>query len=282
VLLAGAALASAQSDLDHQAQLASEAVSLGDELGSAFLCASGLDWLGLARWAQGNLEEAITLLGKAAGLHGSHGNKWYEAACSAELGRALADGGRLGEARQMLDLGVRRARRLGEDAALGFTLDARALFALKCGELDTAAEIIGEAVSHYRASGYLEGLASGLNTHAFVAIARGDPASASASFAEALSACRRLGHLGGAATALAGLARVADMTGDAARAAEFCAAAATLRARAGAGLAGPEQASLDELASRLAAQLGPVAFGDAWASGQAIRLDQAQELAGQH
>ncbi len=281
-LLAGAALASAQSDLDHQAQLASEAVSLGDELGSAFLCAAGLDWLGLARWAQGNLEEAVTLLEQAAGLHGSHGNKWYEAACSAELGRALADGGRLGEARQMLDLGVRRARRLGEDAALGFTLDARALFALKCGQLDTAAEIIGEAVSHYRASGYLEGLASGLNTQAFAAIGRGDPASASASFAEALAACRRLGHLGGAATALAGLARVADMTGDAARAAEFCAAAATLRARAGAGLAGPEQASLDELASRLAAQLGPVAFGDAWASGQAIRLDQAQELAGQH
>jgi predicted ATPase len=281
-LLAGAALASAQSDLDHQAQLASEAVSLGDELGSAFLCAAGLDWLGLARWAQGNLEEAVTLLEKAAGLHGSHGNKWYEAACSAELGRALADGGRLGEARQMLDLGVRRARRLGEDAALGFTLDARALFALKCGELDTAAEIIGEAVSHYRASGYHEGLASGLNTQAFAAIGRGDPASASASFAEALAACRRLGHLGGAATALAGLARVADMTGDAARAAEFCAAAATLRARAGAGLAGPEQASLDELASRLAAQLGPAAFGDAWASGQAIRLDQAQELAGQH
>jgi len=282
VLLAGAALASAQSDLDHQAQLASEAVSLGDELGSAYLRATGLDWLGLARWAQGNLEAAIALLGKAAGLHGSHGNKWYDAACSAELGRALADGGRLGEARQMLDLGVRRARRLGEDAALGFTLDARALFALKCGELDTAAEIIGEAVSHYRASGYLEGLASGLNTHAFVAIARGDPASASASFAEALSACRRLGHLGGAATALAGLARVADMTGNTARAAEFCAAAATLRAQAGAGLAGPEQASLDELAGRLAAQLGPAAFGDAWASGQAIRLDQAQELAGQH
>jgi hypothetical protein len=182
----------------------------------------------------------------------------------------------------MLDLGVRRARRLGEDAALGFTLDARALFALKCGELETAAEIIGEAVSHYRASGYLEGLASGLNTQAFAAIGRGDPASASASLAEALAACRRLGHLGGAATALAGLAHVADMTGDAARAAEFCAAAATLRAQAGAGLAGPEQASLDELAGRLAAQLGPAAFGDAWASGQAIRLDQAQELAGQH
>jgi hypothetical protein len=125
-------------------------------------------------------------------------------------------------------------------------------------------------------------LASGLNTQAFAAIGRGDPASASASFAEALAACRRLGHLGGAATALAGLARVADMTGDAVRAAEFCAAAATLRAQAGAGLAGPEQASLDELTSRLAAQLGPAAFGDAWASGQAIRLDQAQELAGQH
>jgi predicted ATPase/DNA-binding SARP family transcriptional activator len=281
-LLAGAALASAQSDLDHQAQLASEAISLGDELGSAFLYAAGLDWLGLARWAQGNLEEAVTLLEQAAGLHGSHGNKWYEAACSAELGRALADSGRLAEARQMLDLGVRRAHRLGEDAALGFALDARALFALKSGELDTAAEIIGEAVGHYRASGYLEGLASGLNTQAFAAIGRGDPASASASFAEALAACRRLGHLGGAATALAGLARVADMTGDAARAAEFCAAAATLRARAGAGLAGPERASLDELASRLAAQLGPAAFGDAWASGQAIRLDQAQELAGQH
>jgi predicted ATPase/DNA-binding SARP family transcriptional activator len=281
-LLAGAALASAQSDLDHQAQLASEATSLGDELGSAFLYAAGLDWLGLARWAQGNLAEAVTLLEKAADLHGSHGNKWYEAACSAELGRALADSGRLGEARQMLDLGVRRARRLGEDAALGFTLDARALFALKCGELETAAEIIGEAVSHYRASGYLEGLASGLNTQAFAAIGRGDAASASASLAEALAACRRLGHLGGAATALAGLAHVADMTGDAARAAEFCAAAATLRAQAGAGLADPEQASLDELASRLAAQLGPAAFGDAWASGQAIRLDQAQELAGQH
>jgi predicted ATPase/DNA-binding SARP family transcriptional activator len=281
-LLAGAALASAQSDLDHQAQLAAEAISLGDELGSAFLSAAGLDWLGLARWAQGNLEEAVTLLEKAAGLHASHGNKWYEAACSAELGRALADSGRPGEARQMLDLGVRRARRLGEDAALGFTLDARALFALKCGELDTAAEMIGEAVSHYRASGYLEGLASGLNTQAFAAIGRGDPASASACLAEALAACRRLGHLGGAATALAGLARVADMTGNAARAAEFCAAAATLRAQAGAGLAGPEQASLDELASRLAAQLGPAAFGDAWASGQAIRLDQAQELAGQH
>jgi predicted ATPase/DNA-binding SARP family transcriptional activator len=281
-LLAAAALASAQSDLDHQAQLASEAISLGDELGSAFLYAAGLDWLGLARWAQGNLEEAVTLLEKAAGLHGSHGNKWYGAACSAELGRALADSGRLGEARQMLDLGVRRARRLGEDAALGFTLDARALFALKCGELDTAAEIIGEAVSHYRASGYLEGLASGLNTQAFAAIGRGDPAAASASLAEALAACRRLGHLGGAATALAGLARVADMTGDAVRAAEFCAAAAALRSQAGAGLAGPEQASLDELAGRLAAQLGPAAFGDAWASGQAIRLDQAQELAGQH
>ena len=180
----------------------------------------------------------------------------------------------------MLDLGVHRARRLGEDAALGFTLDARALFALKCGELETAAEIIGEAVSHYRASGYLEGLASGLNTQAFAAIGRGDPASAS--LAEALAACRRLGHLGGAATALAGLARVADMTGDAARAAEFCAAAATLRAQAGAGLAGPEQASLDELAGRLATQLGPAAFGDAWASGQAIRLDQAQDLAAQH
>src|SRR5262249_56105373 len=78
-LLAGAALASAQSDLDHQAQLAAEAISLGHELGSAFLHAAGLDWLGLARWAQGNLEEAVTLLAKAAGLHGTHCNNRPEA-----------------------------------------------------------------------------------------------------------------------------------------------------------------------------------------------------------
>jgi predicted ATPase/DNA-binding SARP family transcriptional activator len=281
-LLAGTALASGQSDLDHMAQLADEAAELGDELGSSYLRAAGLNWLGLARWAQGHLDDAIALLEEAAGLHGSHGNRWYDAVCLAELGRALADCGRLGEARHMLDLGVRRARRLGEDAALGFTLDARALFALKCGELDTAAEIIGEAINHYRASGYLEGQASGLNTQALAALARDDSASAAASFAEALTLCRRLGHLGGAATALAGLARVADKAGDAARAAQLCAAAATLRARAGAIMTASEQASLGELTSRLAAELGPAAFGDAWAAGQAIRLDQAQELAGQH
>ena len=62
----------------------------------------------------------------------------------------------------------------------------------------------------------------------------------------------------------------------------LCTVAAALRGRAGAVLTGPEQASFDEFTSCLRARLGPAAFTDAWAAGQAIRLDQAQELAAQH
>ena len=108
-------------------------------------------------------------------------------------------------------------------------------------------------------------------------------AAAREAFEAALALERLTARSGDTSAAWRRLAHVVDAKlGDAARAAEFCAAAGTLRAQAGAGLAGPEQASLDELASRLAAQLGPAAFGEAWASGQAIRLDQAQERAGQH
>lgn len=279
VLVAAAMLASGQSDLARTTEFAGELCALGGQLDSAALRANGLDMLGVAHWARGKPKEAAELHRQAIELYHTYADDWDEAAAMAELGRALADAGELDEARSTLELAVRKARTLDENAALGFTLDASATFALTVGELDTAAALIDEAVEHYRASGYQEGLASGLNTQALVALARSDLVPAQIAFNEALTMCRRLGHLGGAATALDGLARVEHGSSRFQRATELCAAAAAMRTRAGAAVPPHGKDALETFTTQLSAELGSAAFHTAWSAGQSLNLDQASELA---
>ncbi len=280
VLIAAAFLASAQSDLEQMVVYATELRALGEELDSAVLLANALDMLAISEWAQGRPHEAVGLHRESIKLYSSIGDRWDEAAALAELGRTLVDLGDIDEARRTLDLAVRKARLLGEDAALGFTLDASAALAVTTGELDDASRLIDEAVRHYRLSGYQEGLASGLNTAGLVASARREWDCAGEAFVEALGVVRRIGHLGAATTALSGLARVEHARADATRAAVMCAAAAAMRGRAGAEVSAHEQDELNAFRSRLRNELGAVAFEDAWATGGALTLDRAATLAG--
>ena len=257
-----------------------ELSALGIELGASRFQAIALDFLGLARWAKGSVDESATLLAAALPLYDEAGDLFYGALCWTEYGRSLVDAGHYPEAREVLSEAVRRARELGQSAALGFALDALALFELGHGDRKRAAGLIDEAVAHYRTSGYQEGVASGLNTRAATALAVGDCDAATTDFREAIALCRRLGHVGGAATSLDGLARVAERGNDIARAVECASAAEHLRSQSDIALPPHEQQARDEFVAGLrAAVAGPV-FEDAWAKGARASLDVVSRLAG--
>jgi tetratricopeptide (TPR) repeat protein len=280
VLMAAGFLAGAESDLEQMAIHAAELRALGEELDSAVLLANAFDMLAISKWARAKPHEAVGPHRESIKLYSSISDRWDEAAALAELGRTLVDVGDIDEARRTLDLAVRRARVLGEDAALGFTLDASAALAVRTGELDDASRLIDEAVRHYRSSRYQEGLASGLNTAGLIASARREWEVAREAFVEALGIVRRIGHLGAATTVLSGLARVEHARADSSRAAVLCAAAAAMRERSGAELSIHEQDELDAFRSQLRDELGVVTFEDAWAAGGALTLDRAATLAG--
>ena len=278
VLGSASMFASGDSDIDASAAHAVELVELGDELGSPYLQAYGRDMLGMARWSTGDFEEAIRLHQESLDFYNECSDLFNGTIAYAELGRDLAAAGRSEEARIVFETGVAAARDLNNETALGFTLDASAVFALDCKELAAAATFIDEAIEHYRASGYQEGVASGLNTRGRLGVAAGDFGAAETDFAEAIDLCRRLGHLGGAATALDGLAHVAGNGRDLANAVECCAAASGLRARAGIVLMPNEQTAVDTLVGHLRSTLDPAAFEAAWASGLARRIDNLHTL----
>jgi len=277
-LVAAVWLASGHSDVAAMIAYAGELDSLGHELGSPYLRASALDALGIARWAKGEHEKAIAAHREAVGLYDECGDAYDAALASAELGRALASADLLDEARLVFEASVTRARALGEDTVLGFTLDASAVFKLGVGDVTIAGAMVDEAVDHYRASGYQEGLASGLNTRALVEVAAGDLEAAVGDFVEAVELSRRLGHVGAAATSLDGLARIAEQRRDAATATALCAAAEGLRTRAGLALSPQEQAGVSTLIGQLRSVLGQADFDAAWASAFTRGLDDLSSL----
>ena len=283
LLYASAAMASVRSDIDTLAARSEELMRIAEEIGSVRFAAIGRDMLGITRWVAGAADESAELHRTAIELYDSAGDSaadgpMYAAICCTELGRSLLAAGRPEEADEALANALRRARALGEDASIGFALDALATRAIATGDVDRATELAEEAVERYRASGYQEGVASGLNTRAGLALARRDTDAAGADYAEAVDVCRRLGHLGGAATALVGLARVAELRGDPLVASERCAAAHGLRTRAGLAPSAAEADELEQLHTRLRTAAGGDAFDDAWARGAAVGLDAVATL----
>jgi len=146
------------------------------------------------------------------------------------------------------------------------------------GDAAGAAPLLDDAIARNRAAGYAFGLAMALGQRGYAATALGDTATAVRLFDESMRSAREIGAERIVLGALAGLAGVALAGNDPDRAARILGAVAAARAALRVGRIA-HALHTERIESETRARLGETAFADAFASGEALALDEAVALA---
>jgi predicted ATPase/DNA-binding SARP family transcriptional activator len=169
------------------------------------------------------------------------------------------------------------SRRVGDGLRLFAAINNLGYCLLRTGQYDRARALFEEGLGLCREGdlGYAESVT--LGNLALAALLEGRPGEAVSLFREALLFDRALGSGEGLIYGLVGIAAALSETGAAAEAAVLR-GAADVAARATAVELEPLEARIHaELKETLRAALGPERFGDAYASGQTLSLDEAVE-----
>lgn len=229
---------------------------------------------GWIAFEQGDDLRAIELQTEGLALSRQAGDTLWATQAVTQLGMVMEDQGRLAEAEALQEEALRAFRAMGNVVWQAFSLNALGLTLFELGEIDRAAEAFEEALRGFRENGNTYGTAFVLTNLAKVARIRGDYPKATALLVESLRARWEFGDKMGIAGCLRGLARIATLTNQLERAARLFGAAAALREAAGA-------ASLrhhlrhDQAVALVRAGLGDASFGEAWAAGRTMPLQQA-------
>jgi hypothetical protein len=195
------------------------------------------------------------------------------------LGIVAHDQADLATARTLYEESLALLRRLGYTRFVANTLDDLANLACEQGDAEAAMALATEGLLLYRELGDKHGASRALNSQGDAACARSDFGAAAALYEESLALRKRLDDRPGIAESLEGLARVAGAQGQERRAVHLLAAADTLRAAGGAPLARRMRPAEEQAVLALHLALGEAAFAAAWATGQAMTLEDAVTLA---
>jgi predicted ATPase len=189
---------------------------------------------------------------------------------------ATAQGrGDLARATELYEESLMRYREAGTEDGIGRTMINLGNLLVMRGDYARALPLLEQVLAHARVVGSSFAIANGLNSLANAARAQGDFRRAVALHLESLPLYREIGNKGYIALCLEGLAAARLGEGRYKDSARLCAAAATLRAEAHAPLPKPEQEAYDWAVAAARAALGYTAFAEAWASGQALSLEEA-------
>ena len=188
-------------------------------------------------------------------------------------GTAQAQGD-LAHATALYEESLVRYREAGTEHGVGRVLINLGNLWVMRGDYARALPLLEQALAESRASRSSWAIANGLNSLARLARAQEEFRRAVALHRESLPLYREIGNKGYLALCLEGLAAARLGEGRHEGSAWLCAAAAALRVEAHAPLPKPEQEEYDRTVAAARSALGDAAFAEAWASGQALSLDE--------
>jgi predicted ATPase/transcriptional regulator with XRE-family HTH domain len=240
--------------------------------------ASALVGMAHIAYQQGDYESEPALQ-EALALFQAAGDSDGVGSALAALSMTVADRGDFVGAFALEEEALAIFRSRGNQAGVTRLLVARGLDAYDQGDYERAAVVLEEALALGQSVGSWYSVGHALNNLALVAQAQLDFDRAVTLQAEALDLWRGLGNVAGMAHSLENIAMFTAGQQQFGRAARLFAAAEALRARIGAPGRPRDREHLDMIIRDTSAQLGPVAFADAWAAGMKMSREEAIALA---
>ncbi|MDD2921211.1 MAG: tetratricopeptide repeat protein [Anaerolineales bacterium] len=158
------------------------------------------------------------------------------------------------------------------------TLNNLAIATRRLGDLERAKQLYTESIETAKNVGNVKSLSHALTGLAEVHVDLKEYAAALQLQRESISIRYKLGDLKGAAFSLEAIAMTMNFLGDSLIAAKLESASSKIRRELGMMIAPATRAENENFLAQLRAKLGDATFEEAWASGQALSLEQAAAL----
>jgi len=254
-----------------------DAAGAGDQVRavSGALRARALFAAGWLARLQGDDAAAQASLEQGAALGRAAGDPRTAAGALNALGLMAQHAGDLERAAALLEESLALMREVGDRRGIAVALGNLGAVALYQGDLERAAASTEEALAYFRQVGDRDSSAVCLRNMGKVARRQGEGAQAEALQREALALFRELGDPLRSAEGLEILASTAGATGQGERAARLLGAAAALREPLDAPPLAQDRADVEQAVAPARAALGEDAWAAAFASGQALSLEEA-------
>lgn len=241
--------------------------------------AKALVGAGILAWRQRDYEFATMQLQESMTFFRELGDLSGGAQALHFLGVIAEHHGDYDRARTLLAESLVNCRKSEDKRRMAVSLNSLGEVARCQGDYVEAHALYEESLELRREMGEKRGVAIALGNLGHVALYQGDVERARALFTEALSLAGELVYKVAIAEYLEGLAGVAVADGRPARAARLLAAAECLLTALHGRLEPPDQAEYERTIAAARAGLGDAAFGEAWAEGSVMTLEQAIEYA---
>jgi len=276
-LSTGAKLAMIRGNRAAAQRLAQQSLAMFRELGDRWGQLQAIEWLGAAvaavdRERAERLHRDGLRMAEELGL-------WPQAADALSwLGRSALGAGDLGQARELLQRGMRlageqcyRPGQVFAELSLGET-------ARQAGKLDCAEAHLHNVLRACQRTGSEPDVArvAALSELGFIDEQRGEPETAHSYHQQSLAGATKLGDPQAVAQALTGLAGVQALGGQTGRAAQLLGAAATARRSAGAILPSGDSPDTQRITSAARQVLGQAAFDHEYEKGRRLRPEEAE------
>jgi tetratricopeptide (TPR) repeat protein len=268
-----------RGDYGRAAALHEEALSLNRELGDRRGCAAALNNLGNMASERGEYERATYLYQESLALGRSLGDNWCIAVSLTNLGVMAFRKGDHARAVILLEESLALKRELGAQEGIAVSLSHLGAVVGNQGDHERAAALLKESLTLYQERHNRTGIATVLRLLGGLAREQGDYGRAAGLLEESLRLSREIGHRNIVAECLEGLIWVALHAGQPGRAAQLGGAAEALREALGAPVPPHARADLDRAVQAIRTAQGEEDFTAAWASGRALALEQAIEVA---
>ena len=275
-LLGAGLLAFFLGDLSEAHRLLEESLSISREVGAAgrWELASALLTLAHVVLLQGNPGVARELAGESLQVFQEIGDAWGMAMAPHVLGRATLELGDPVAARPLLEESLEQFRVVGDKQAVAHVINAMGLMALRQGDYARARTHFEQALSVARETGNKQYIADALAHLGTVSLRMGEYHESFSFYQQSLALNREQGYKYGIVEDLAAVAEVASLVGQPERAAYLFGAVEVLREMSGIRLSPLRRTEYDRTVEGLRAQLDDAAFGQAWAQGRSMPLEQ--------
>ena len=264
-----------QSDYHGAAEFYGQQLVLERELGNRRGIASALGNVGYIACDQGDAERGFVLLGESLALSRERGDKRTIAWALYRLGVAAYHQGNFALAVEWCEESLALFREVGDVIRSATMIIHLGSSAGYQGDLERAARLLQEGLVVYRRVGDMKSVAVTLRYQGKVAYDQRDWERATALYQESLALGREQTMLWESAACMEGLAGVAGGQARAERAARLWGAAETIRAGIGAPPPPAEHTRTAAAVAHARNGVGDHAFAAAWAEGQAMTLEQA-------
>lgn len=235
-----------------------------------------LDGLGVLAWVQGDYDAAQRSYEASLALSRETGNEASVASSLGNLGILALERGELDGAKTLFTEGLEINRRLHNLEGLAPSLINLSIVTVRQGDYAAAHTLLEEALAINRKRKDNWGVATALINLGDVLCVQGEVGEARAVFGEGLRLAQELGDRESLAYALEGFASIAATQGQGERAARLRGAAEALREASSNPRPPSSGASTYEQDTELIrADLGEVAFAEAWTRGRGTPLEEA-------